>query len=89
MSETKRPRLCLADDSLFEEHVSPPGHPERPQRLSAAREGVEACPAAAGAGRLAPRDATLDELSRASLWVRLQLSPFCPGVGLIVMIHVA
>jgi acetoin utilization deacetylase AcuC-like enzyme len=65
MSETKRPRLCLADDSLFEEHVSPPGHPERPQRLSAAREGVEACPAAAGAQRLAPRDATLDELSRA------------------------
>jgi acetoin utilization deacetylase AcuC-like enzyme len=58
------PRLCLADDVLFEQHVSPPGHPERPQRLSAARQGVEACPAAAGAERLAPRDASLDELVR-------------------------
>jgi len=58
-------RLCLADDPLFEEHVSPPGHPERAQRLSAARQGVEACAAAAGAARLAPRDATLDELARA------------------------
>jgi len=64
MSEQLTPRLCLADDVLFDEHVSPPGHPERPQRLSAARQGVEACPAAAGAERLAPRDATLDELGR-------------------------
>jgi acetoin utilization deacetylase AcuC-like enzyme len=62
--ELSPPRLCLADDTLFDEHLSPPGHPERPQRLSAARQGVEACPAAAGAERLAPRDATLDELAR-------------------------
>jgi acetoin utilization deacetylase AcuC-like enzyme len=62
--QSSKPRLCLADDSLFEEHVSPAGHPERPQRLSAAREGVAACPAAAGAERLAPRDASLDELGR-------------------------
>ena len=59
-----KPRLCVADDNLFDEHLSPPGHPERPQRLSAARQGVEACPAAAGALRLEPRDATLDELAR-------------------------
>ena len=62
--ERSPPRLCLADDTLFDEHLSPSGHPERPQRLSAAREGVEACSAAAGAERLAPRDATLDELVR-------------------------
>ncbi|MEY2935180.1 MAG: hypothetical protein RL033_5929 [Pseudomonadota bacterium] len=60
----RSPILCLADDALFEQHVSPPGHPERPQRLSAARQGVEACSAAAGALRLAPRDASLDELAR-------------------------
>jgi acetoin utilization deacetylase AcuC-like enzyme len=58
------PVLCLADDALFEEHVSPPGHPERPQRLSAARQGVDACSRAAGALRLPARDASADELAR-------------------------
>jgi len=64
VNDPTRPILCLADDSLFEEHLSPAGHPERPARLSAARQGVEACPAAAGALRLAARDATLEELGR-------------------------
>jgi acetoin utilization deacetylase AcuC-like enzyme len=59
------PNLCLADDALFDEHVSPPGHPERPERLEAARQGVAAAHAAQGARRLAPRDASLDEMSLA------------------------
>jgi hypothetical protein len=29
MTEAAPGRLCLADDALFDEHVSPPGHPER------------------------------------------------------------
>ena len=64
MNASSTPTLCLADDALFEQHVSPPGHPERPQRLSAARQGVEACAEAARAVKLAPRDASADELAR-------------------------
>jgi acetoin utilization deacetylase AcuC-like enzyme len=64
LNESARPKLCLADDSMFDQHLSPAGHPERPARLSAARQGVEACPEAVGAVRLAARDATLDELGR-------------------------
>jgi acetoin utilization deacetylase AcuC-like enzyme len=64
VNERVRPKLCLADDSMFDQHLSPAGHPERPARLSAARQGVEACPEAAGAIRLEARDATLDELGR-------------------------
>jgi acetoin utilization deacetylase AcuC-like enzyme len=63
MSEASNgPRLCLADDALFEEHVSPVGHPERPARLAAAREGVGLAAIARRAPTLAPRDASLDEL---------------------------
>jgi acetoin utilization deacetylase AcuC-like enzyme len=62
MSEST-PILCLADDALFEEHVSPPGHPERPERLTAARQGLLDSPLAAGARRLPPRDASLDEMA--------------------------
>jgi acetoin utilization deacetylase AcuC-like enzyme len=58
------PKLCLADDSLFDEHVSPPGHPERPERLLAARQGVLDSALGRGAERLAPRDASLDEIAR-------------------------
>lgn len=61
-SRVTEPLLCLADDALFDEHVSPPGHPERPERLVAARQGVLDAPIAGGARRLEPRDASLDEL---------------------------
>ncbi len=54
--------LCLADDDLFDEHVAPPGHPERPERLVAARQGLVDSPLAQRARRLDPRDASLDEL---------------------------
>jgi acetoin utilization deacetylase AcuC-like enzyme len=57
------PSLCIADDALFDEHVSPPGHPERPERLEAARQGVAEARAAQHARRLQPRDASLDEMS--------------------------
>ena len=56
--------LCLADDVLFDEHVSPPGHPERPERLAAARQGVDDAPLARAARRLDARDASLDEMAR-------------------------
>jgi acetoin utilization deacetylase AcuC-like enzyme len=55
--------LCLADDALFDEHVSPPGHPERPERLAAARQGVGDASLARAARRLEPRDASLDEMA--------------------------
>lgn len=61
MSEST-PKLCLADDALFEQHVSPPGHPERPERLTAARQGLLDSPLAAAARRLPPRDASMDEI---------------------------
>jgi acetoin utilization deacetylase AcuC-like enzyme len=65
MTEAATPaRWSLADDLLFDQHVSPPGHPERPARLTAARQGIERSTAAATARRLAPRDASLDELGR-------------------------
>ena len=57
------PKLCLADDALFDEHVSPPGHPERPERLTAARQGLLDSPLAATAPTLQARDASLDEIS--------------------------
>lgn len=60
----KAPVLCLADDALFDEHVSPPGHPERPERLGAARQGVGESALAATARKLEPRDASLDEMAR-------------------------
>jgi acetoin utilization deacetylase AcuC-like enzyme len=58
------PKLCLADDSLFDEHVSPPGHPERPERLAAARQGVVDSALGRSAQRLGARDASLDEMAR-------------------------
>jgi acetoin utilization deacetylase AcuC-like enzyme len=59
----KKPALCLADDALFDEHVSPPGHPERPERLAAARQGVDDSALARAARRLDARDASQDEMA--------------------------
>ena len=61
--EVSEPVLCVADDALFEQHLSPPGHPERPERLDAARQGLADLPLAKRARKLAPRDATLDEMA--------------------------
>ncbi len=56
--------LAVVDDPLFEAHRAPAPHPERPERLVAARQAVGA--AAIGAERrpLPGRDATDDELAR-------------------------
>jgi acetoin utilization deacetylase AcuC-like enzyme len=56
----------LADDELFLEHVAPPEHPERAQRLLAVRAGLELAEAAAGASfsRLRFGDATEEQLLR-------------------------
>jgi acetoin utilization deacetylase AcuC-like enzyme len=58
--------LYLATDALFDQHRSRGYHPERPERLAAARRGVDRC-ASAGLRLidLPPRDATPFEVHRA------------------------
>ena len=56
--------LAIADDPLFSEHRAPTDHPERPERLVAAREGVKAANLTGDKTTLEPRDATDDELGR-------------------------
>jgi acetoin utilization deacetylase AcuC-like enzyme len=61
--------VLLADDALFLEHVAPPEHPERAERLLAVRQGlIKAVPAGtaddAAYMRLVAQDATDEELSR-------------------------
>ena len=61
--------ILVADDALFLEHVAPPEHPERGDRLLAVRAGIDIAAAAAGAGhagyaRLAFADATEEQLVR-------------------------
>jgi acetoin utilization deacetylase AcuC-like enzyme len=56
--------LALVDDPLFSEHKARDFHPERPERLDAARSGVERAPLTLSRRALGPRDATDDELAR-------------------------
>jgi acetoin utilization deacetylase AcuC-like enzyme len=58
-------RALLVDDLRFDRHAPLGHHPERPERLIAARAGVQKA-AAAGAlfDRVEPRSATDDELAR-------------------------
>ncbi|XXX74024.1 histone deacetylase [Sorangium sp. So ce134] len=62
---SEAPRLYVVDDALFEQHRARGAHPERPERLEAARRAIERC-AAAGLSieRVATRDATEEELAR-------------------------
>jgi acetoin utilization deacetylase AcuC-like enzyme len=55
--------LAIVDDDLFLEHECPPGHPERPDRVYAARRGVLDA-TRESALRLAPVDATREQLAR-------------------------
>src|SRR5262245_54292 len=58
--------MLLVDDPLFDEHRTGAQHPERPERLVAARRAVGRCEEEGIATtRVEPRDATDDELNRA------------------------
>src|SRR5262245_22778247 len=56
--------LALVDDPLFYEHRAPAGHPERSERLDAARAAVAKANLSFSRLELAARDATQEELSR-------------------------
>jgi acetoin utilization deacetylase AcuC-like enzyme len=56
--------LLIVDDPLFFEHRAPTGHPERPERLQAARTAVDSLKERLRLVPLATRDATEDELGR-------------------------
>lgn len=56
--------LALVDDELFVAHAGPAGHPERPERLFAARAACAHADMELGRLELDPRDATDDELRR-------------------------
>ena len=66
--------LAVITDPLFVEHAPPGFHPERPQRLAAAQAGAERVqlPEVARV-RVAPREATVDELARAHDFSWLEL----------------
>lgn len=56
--------LVLVDDPLFCEHVAPAGHPERPERLHAARAAIARTDFDLHRTDFATRDASTDELLR-------------------------
>jgi len=56
--------LVLVDDPLFCEHLAPAGHPERPERLHAARAAIARADFDLKRTDLATRSATNDELMR-------------------------
>lgn len=60
------PSVVIADDDIFLQHVAPPDHPEREQRLLAVRDGVRRAASAAGRDyhRLVVTDATEEQLVR-------------------------
>jgi acetoin utilization deacetylase AcuC-like enzyme len=72
MSVDSGPLLLVADDALFLEHVAPPEHPERGERLLAVRKGIGIAAAAAGSAHASDRqlaqlacgDATEEQLAR-------------------------
>jgi acetoin utilization deacetylase AcuC-like enzyme len=64
MPRPEPPRIALATDVFFAEHLPPPGHDERCERLSAAQHGFERSRAAHVALRLCARDASLGEIGR-------------------------
>jgi acetoin utilization deacetylase AcuC-like enzyme len=54
--------IAVVEDSRFLDHVGPPGHPERPERLNAVGSALDA--QTESLSRLAPRPATTDEILR-------------------------
>src|SRR4051794_10334175 len=59
-----RKGLLVVDDPSFDEHRALGEHPERPERLYAARRAVERIASAASTLPIAARPATDDELAR-------------------------
>jgi acetoin utilization deacetylase AcuC-like enzyme len=57
-------RIALVDDPLFFEHRAREPHPERPERLQAARAAVAQAKLSSTRTELPPRDATDQELGR-------------------------
>jgi acetoin utilization deacetylase AcuC-like enzyme len=56
--------VAFYDDPVFAEHDAGPGHPERPQRVEAARRGLRQGGLEGDVVALAPRPATREELLR-------------------------
>jgi len=64
-SDSKRSQtLALIDDPVFLEHHAPAGHPERAERLHAARAAIAGADMDLRRLDLATRSATMDELAR-------------------------
>jgi acetoin utilization deacetylase AcuC-like enzyme len=59
-----QPSLAVVDDASFDEHRPPAQHPERPERLAAARRAVQALSADVELVSVPARAATDDELAR-------------------------
>ncbi len=57
-------RFALVDDELFDAHEGESAHPERPARLHALRQAIASLPRELAHERLAPRDASDEELAR-------------------------
>ena len=54
--------IHVVEDIRFREHESPPGHPERPERLAAVAHALDRFPNEIN--RFSPREASLDEILR-------------------------
>src|SRR3954470_20610933 len=63
-NEAMQKTLVLVDDPLFCEHLAPAGHPERPERLHAARAAIALADFDLKRTDLATRSATNEELTR-------------------------
>lgn len=59
-----QPSLAVVDDASFDEHRPPAQHPERPERLAAARRAVQALAGDVELVSVPARAATDDELAR-------------------------
>ena len=79
MKARKQTTLALVDDPLFAEHEAPAGHPERPERLDAARAGLARAHLSFRTLALPARDATNDELGRVHRGDYLQLLGHAAG----------
>jgi acetoin utilization deacetylase AcuC-like enzyme len=74
--------LLLSSSPELDDHVTGPNHPERPTRVVAALEGIAEADLTDAVVRLAPRDATREELERVHAPHYLQMiEDFCAGGG--------